>query len=556
MSNMCRHGSPRVAANRGGSFRVGHVTRSIQPRLRRTSPPVTGGGTDAERIPVVIASGQSIERGEPVSPIDLMERACEAAFSDTPGLRHCVDRLSVVDVMTRTGPAPATELARRLGMTPSVIEVTTIGGNSPQWLVSRAATDIAEGSLAMTVIAGAEGIRSSRARRDLGMPRDEGDTSLPPDLVVGDDLPGIGPAESAIGLMAPVHVYPLFESVIASRAGRSADEHRHAIGTMLAPFTDVAAANPYAWFPIARTADELALPSEDNRIVCEPYTKRMTAFLGSDQGAALVVCSLAAARRAGVADRAVFIWSGAEAIDVRSVTARPDPGRSPAIAAAGRALFEAAAAGKGRLRGSIGIDDIEVIDLYSCFPSAVSLGAAALGLATDDRRGLTATGGLPYFGGPGNNYTTHGIASVTDRLRKEGPAPSIDRPRLGLATGLGWFITKHALGIYGSTPPPGGFRRGNTVDDQARIDAAAVEVALDVDESTKATVVAATVIRDHDGRATGAPLIARLPDGRHVAAAPADDATTTELGTSDVIGLIGSAVVVEGSPPRYRLLEH
>ena len=147
--------------------------------------------------------------------------------------------------------------------------------------------------------------------------------------------------------MAPVHVYPLFESVVAARAGHDAPEHRRAMGALLAPFTEVAAANPYAWFREVRTPADIAIPAPDNRIVCEPYTKRMCAFLGSDQGAALLVCSLAAARRAGVADRAVFIWSGAEATDVRFPTARPDPGRSPAIAAAGRAALAAASSAAG-----------------------------------------------------------------------------------------------------------------------------------------------------------------------------------------------------------------
>jgi len=126
---------------------------------------------------------------------------------------------------------------------------------------------------------------------------------LAPDPAVGDDLPGVGPAESAIGLLAPLHVYPLFESVVAARAGHTADQHRQAIGELFAPFTRVASTNPFAWFPTECTAEDIATPSPGNRIVCEPYTKRMTAFLGSDQGAALVVCSLAAARQAGVADR-------------------------------------------------------------------------------------------------------------------------------------------------------------------------------------------------------------------------------------------------------------
>jgi acetyl-CoA C-acetyltransferase len=509
-------------------------------------PPVA---PDPERTPVVVASGQGVERDELVTPVDLMVRACEAALADAPLLRDRIDRLSVVDVMTKVGPAPATELAGRLGLGPHVVrEVTTVGGNTPQWLVNRAASEIAAGNLTVTLIAGAEAIRSSRARRARGLPRDTGATDLAPDPQVGDDRPGFGPAESAVALLAPVHVYPLFENVLASRAGRDADTHRAALGRLMAPFTEVAAHHPYAWFPEIRTAAEIATPTPDNRIVCEPYTKRMTAFLGSDQSAALVVCSLAEARRAGVEDRAVFLWSGAEAVDVRAVSARPDPGRSPAIAAAGASLFASATGAAGR---PVDIDDVDRMDLYSCFPSAVQMACEALGVALDDHRGLTVTGGLPYFGGPGNNYTTHGIASLCDALL-EGDGPTT---RLGLATGLGWFVTKHALGLYATTPPPGGFRRGDTTAAQATIDASAVEVAASLETAEVATVVAATVWRGSDGAAAGAPVLARLADGRRMALAAADDDVVAAMGDTDMPGLIGGSVVVQAGEPRYRLAQ-
>ena len=495
---------------------------------------------------MVVASGQSIERLDLVSPVDLMERACQEALADVPGLRGAIDRLSVVDVMTRSGPAPASELARRVGVDAPVREVSTIGGNTPQWLVNRASTDIAGGRLSVTLIAGAEAIRSSRARRAAGLPPDQGVTDQPADPVVGDDVSGVGPAESAIGLLLPVHVYPMLESVLASRAGHDTPAHRREMGRLLAPFTGVAADNPFAWFPLRRDATEIATPSPGNRIVCEPYTKLMTAFLGSDQGAALVVCSLAAARRAGAADRAVFVWSGAEAVDVRFPASRPDLGRSPAIAAAGRALFDAASAAAGP-GATVGVDDLEWLDIYSCFPSAVEMATVALGIAPGDRRALTVTGGLPYFGGPGNNYTTHAIATMTDLLRHGGPG------RLGMATGVGWFVTKHALGVYGSSPPPGGFRRGDTTTDQSLIDASAVETAPEVDEATPAVTLAATVARDHQGHPTGAPLIARLPDGRQMALAPADDEVVGAMGSLDVPGLVGGPVVVQPGPARYRL---
>jgi acetyl-CoA C-acetyltransferase len=511
---------------------------------------------DPDRIPVVIAAGQSLERDALVTPMDLIVRAAEAALSHVPALRQAIERVSVVRPLGHAGPAPASQLATHLGLASPECEVSTIGGNTPQWLVNRAASAIAAGDLSATLIVGAEALRSSRARRAAGEPRRSAEPDLPADPVVGDDRSGLGPAEGAIGLILPVHIYPMLESAIAAAAGHDGARHRQAMGALLAPFTEVAAANPFAWFPERYSAEAIATPSPDNRVVAEPYTKRMAAFLGSDQGAALIVCSLAAAEKAGVSDRAVFVWAGAEANDVYFPASRPEPGRSPAIAAAGRALFAAAGAAAGP-DGSVDIDDLGLIDLYSCFPSAVEAAADALGLAADDRRGLTVTGGLPYFGGPGNNYTTHAVATLTDRLRDESAGDG-HRPRFGLATGLGWFITKHALGLYATEPPPGGFRRGDTAAAQEAIDATATPMALEVEEPTAAVVVAATVVRGGDGTegigpATAAPAIVRLPDGRQMAVSPIDEHVLDEVGGRDVPGLVGTDLLVQPGPPRYRL---
>ena len=191
-----------------------------------------------------------------------------------------------------------------------------------------------------------------------------------------------------------MHVYPLFESVVAARAGHDRRRAPSGHGGVAGPVHRGGGGQPYAWFREVRTAEDIATPTPDNRMVCEPYTKRMCAYLGSDQGAALLVCSLAEARRAGVADRAVFIWSGADATDVRFPTARPDPGRSPAIAAAGRAALAAASSvsvrrrrRRGRRARVSGSTTSRILDIYSCFPSAVELAAAALGIALDDPGG-------------------------------------------------------------------------------------------------------------------------------------------------------------------------
>ena len=209
---------------------------------------------------------------------------------------------------------------------------------------------------------------------------------------------------------------------------------------MWSRFSEVAAANPYAWLRQARTADEIITTVDDNRMIAYPYNKLLTANMQVDQGAALIMCSAAAATSAGVPrDRWIFPLSGADADDHWFLSHRFDFHSSPAIRLAGATALSLAGAA---------IDEMTHVDLYSCFPSAVEIAAAELGLPDDDpSRPLTVTGGLTFGGGPGNNYGTHALASMVGTLRA-------DPGSLGLVTGLGWYLTKHSVGIYGTEPRP------------------------------------------------------------------------------------------------------
>jgi acetyl-CoA C-acetyltransferase len=491
---------------------------------------------DPERTPVVVAAGQVTDRARELPALELATRAAAAALAASSRLPALVERVSAVNILARSGgPSPAVDVAAALKLEPARCETTTVGGNAPQWLVQRAAEDVAAGRLSVCLVVGAEAVRSGRLRApDEAPARADPPPAGEPEPLVGDDRPGCSAEEIAAGLAIPAVVYPVLESVIARGAGRTPAEQREHLGRLLAPLTAVAAGHPKAWFPVARSAEEIATPSADNRLVAEPYTKLMTAFLGGSQGAALVVTSLAVARSLGLDDGAMFVRSSAAAADVWFPSARPDLGASPAIAAAAGAALDA---------GGAGIDEIARFDLYSCFPSALQMGAAAIGLDPADRRGLTVTGGLPYFGGPGSNYATHAIATMLDLVREHGGH--------ALVTALGWFVTKHAVGVYSATPPPGGFRVGDTAAEQERIDASAVPVVPageDLDP-VEAQVEGGTVVYGREGDVTAAPVIATLPDGRRVAAA----ADPAELPSLAGASLAGSRVVVRGRPPRYRL---
>jgi acetyl-CoA C-acetyltransferase len=493
---------------------------------------------DPQRTPVIVSAAQVVDRERELGALELLVRAAAGALDASNRLAASVERVSVVNILTRSGgPSPARDLCAELHLSPASSEVTTVGGSSPQWLVQRAAEEIAAGRLSCCLIAGAEAVRSGRIRpprTEEAAPPPPREDPVEPEPLVGDERPGSSAEEIAAGLAIPAVVYPLFENVLARRAGRSHEQQRRHIGQFLAPFTAVAAKKAGAWFPVERSADELATPSAENRLVAEPYTKLMTAFLGGSQAAAIAVTSLAVARRLDLDDGAVFVRSSATAEDVWFPSARPDLGTSPAIAAAGRAALDA---------GSLGLDEIDFVDLYSCFPSAVQLGAEALGLRLDDKRGLTVTGGLPYFGGPGSNYATHSIATMFELLRERGGH--------GLVTALGWYATKHAAGCYSATPPPGGFRVGDTSDEQAAIDASALPVVpLQEDVGvTTALVEAGTVVYGRDGEVIGAPVVATLADGRRVVAA-AEPADLPSLAGAD---LGGTTIELRGRPPRYRV---
>jgi acetyl-CoA C-acetyltransferase len=515
---------------------------------------------DPDRTPVVVAVGQTESRDLVLGPLELAEQAATEALAAAPALGKAIERVTLVNILARrAGIAPASRLVEALGLGEVARETTSIGGNTPQAMVERAAADIALGRLSATLIVGAEAVRSGRLR-GAGTPSTggaapstaEAPEASTPDPVVGEDRQDLSDEERMAGVFIPVQVYPWFESVLAARAGRTPGEQRDYIGRLMAPFTEVAAAHPHAWFQEARTPQQLAAISPENRLVAEPYLKTMVAFLGGAQAAAIVVTSLTVAKSLGLDDGAMFVWSAASANEVWYPVQRPDLGAAAGLAAAAAAALRTAA---------IGVDDVSDFDLYSCFPSAVQIAANSLGLRLDVERPdtirhLTVTGGLPYFGGPGNNYCTHAIASMFDVLRA-GAGSGGSGARLGLVTGVGWYLTKHAVGVYGSQPPPQPYRPTDTSQEQDSIDASALPFVRAGEElAAAATVDASTVLYDREGHAVAAPVVATLDDGRRLSAAAADGVAESAAGRF----LVGARIHLQRASgaevaPTYRLID-
>lgn len=483
------------------------------------------------RQPVVVGVGQLTNRPKTphklVTPMELMEHASTAAIEDT-GSRDVlgvIDTVYVVNIISWTYADPAGELALRLGAEPRVTGYSAIGGNSPQWLINRACRRIVAGDCDVALIAGAEAFASGAQARNFGVKLDRGDRSAPP-KTIGDSRTGLSSEELAVQLITPGQIFPILENAFRFSQGRTIDTHQKELGRLFESFNEVARSNPLAWFPEPRSASEIATPDLDNRLTAFPYTKYMNAVIKVDQGAAVLLASAATAESIGIPkDRWVFPVAGADLSDVWFFSRRPDLASSPAIRACGKAVFEAAGVGPG---------DFDLIDLYSCFPVAVEIACKELGFSADDDRRLTLTGGLPYFGGPGNNYTSHAVAHAVSRLRDSEDSRA-------LCTGLGWFVTKHSMGVYSSRPPEKPFVYCDLSDVQQELDAEQVAWVEDA-EPFRGRVVSYTILYDRASSAERIPVVVETveePPRRALADIPLeylDDPWTQDF--CDIEGII------------------
>jgi acetyl-CoA C-acetyltransferase len=475
------------------------------------------------RTPVIVGVGQltlHTDTGEAsLEPVDMMVEALRRAEADTgaTGVLAAASSLAVVRMLSWKYSDPAALVAQRLGIGPLQTVGTAYGGNIPQTLLGRKASEIAAGEHDVVLLAGAEAWRTVTASR-----RDGTDLrwtvqpeELAPNAEVGGTFEASHPAETARGIRQPIQIYPLFENALRAKAGRSVADHQAHLGAFYSGFSETAIDNPYAWDRRGYSPDEIAVPAPKNRMVGFPYTKLMCSNEQVDESAAMILCSVERARALGIAqDRWVFPFGIAEAA-APLVSERYDLSGSTMADASSRALWD--------LTG-LGPDDIAHVDLYSCFPSAVQVQAGALGLGLDRR--LTVTGGMRFSGGPWNNYAMHGLATMVGVLREDPRA-------LGLCSANGGYLSKLSLGVYSATPPDDPFQ---VVSAQAEVDAGPHRAVDDAPDGW-GTIESYTVMHDRAGDATEGILACVMPDGRRAWGIVADDADVLrEMTTEDMIG--------------------
>jgi acetyl-CoA C-acetyltransferase len=475
------------------------------------APVLVGVGTVTQRAPDTQAARDAV---------DLMTDAVQAAIEDA-GARSLASRAGSIAVPRGTWGCddPGRVIAERIGSSAARTILAEVGVLQ-QTLVTRACAAIAGGEVDVAIVCGGEAkYRALLAAKTGDQAPEHPGTEAPPDEVLRPDGVIVTQAELERGLGVPVRQYAIVESALAHAAGHSPDEHRAHLGALWSSFARVAAANTEAWDRTAPSADAIVTPSDRNRLVAVPYTRLLCSQWNVDQAAALLFASADAAREAGVdPERCVYPLSAAESNAMVPLSLRRDMHRWPAFAAAAERAFALA----GRSRG-----DVDLVELYSCFPAAVQVQANELGIGTD--RPLTVTGGMTFAGGPLNNYALQSTAAMA-RLLREGAGET------GIVTCVSGMLTKPAVALWSAAAPATGFAWAD-VSAEARTPT----VPFTDTDSGDATIAGATVVH-RTGGAERAIAVLDVSGARTIAVC--EDADAIAWLESD--GAVGrSAVVVE-----------
>lgn len=413
----------------------------------------------SDQTPIVIGVGQVSERLDDAdyhqwSPTDLAAQAAKIACADALSVEQLagkIDAIYAIRTVADSTPAPLrpqrapfgspnnvpAAVAERLGAQPSVAVYSPACGDEPQKMVGEICERLHAGEFRLALLCGGEAASTQRAaqanKQTLSWAEEHGQS-------LDDRHWNVGAMRTKHmndqNLIMPASVYPLLEQARRKRLGLSREAYATKMGELMAPFSKVAQSNPHASSKKPWSAETIASVGPDNRMIADPHPISVVARDQVNLGSALLLTTVGTARALGISEDKWVYLHGYSALDERHVLERLDLGASQAMAQAyEQALQEA----------QVTVDQIRYLDIYSCFPIAVFAALDALGLAADDPRGLTLTGGLPYFGGPGNNYSSHALVELVQRLRA-------DPGSLGMVGANGGFLSTHAVGVYSTTP--------------------------------------------------------------------------------------------------------
>lgn len=385
--------------------------------------------------PVVIGLGITQQKGsyaELDEALFLMEKVAMQAINDC-GNSKIKDFIDVIDIPKGFWRYrdPGKWIAEKNNFSNAKTSVNKIGVLQ-QHLINNTCNKIIKGEIRAGLILGGESRAKMIAALKEGIEYKEMELSTNPDKYVKakDDLYGEGEAE-ALGLMA-VGYYAVMESAMRKSKNLNLKEHEDYLGSMYADFSEIASKNQYAASDKSISKDQIMLANSDNKPMAYPYNKYHCTSWNVSQASAILICEEGLADQLNISkQKRIYPMASSETNHMIALIQRPSLISSAGLKLASEKINEVVD------KHSI---NLNLIDLYSCFPVAVQQFENVLNLNTKTSR--TITGAMPFAGGPLNNYMLHATVQALLKLRTESGH--------SLITGVSGMMTKQSFCLWSS----------------------------------------------------------------------------------------------------------
>ncbi len=374
----------------------------------------------------IVGAAETTELGK-IPSLSQLQLHADAALNT---LKDAGLGLSDIDGVATAGESP-TNVAHYLGITPTWVDGTSVGGCSFMLHVRHAAAAINEGLCETVLITHGESGRSGIGR---GMFRGGGGASLQ------------GQFESPYCAMGPPTIFTIPFLRYMKETGTTLEQ----LATVAVIQREWAAMNPRASFKDPLTVEDVM----NERMIAYPFTK-LECCLVTDGGGALILT--AAARAKDFPHKPVYILGTGESVETPMISQMEDMTTSKAFRVSGAKAFAEA---------GISHSDVDHLMIYDAFAHLPFYGLEDLGFCRKgeaagfiEARNTAPGGQLPLnTNGGGLSYMhsgMYGMYALQESVRQlRGTAPAqVDNASISVCHGVGGMFAASGTVIMGNAIP-------------------------------------------------------------------------------------------------------
>ena len=376
------------------------------------------------RVAIVGAALSDIGRVDDKTNFQLHQQATSRALADAGLTKDDVQGFMSAGL----GTLPPIEVAEYMGLRPTWVDSTGVGGAMWEFMVEHAFTAIAMGMVDVVVLA-----YGSTTRADLKRRRRTANLSF--------------------GSRGPVQFDAPFGHTLIAKYALTTMRHMYEFGTTVEQLAEIdvstranASLNPDAYYQDPITIGDVL----NSRMMAEPLTK-LHCCIRSDGGGAVVLASEDRARDCAKAP--VWVLGTGEAVSHTTMSEWDDFTESPCVRS-GQQAFE---------RAGITPDDIDVCQLYDAFTSMVLLTLEGLGFCKKGEGGPFVADGRLRVGralptntdGGGLSHCHPGMRGIfllveaARQIRGECGPRQVEDARLACVNGTGGWFSSASTVILG-----------------------------------------------------------------------------------------------------------